>query len=72
MHPHFLTKTVAEIAHPLSITFRKSLKSKLVLAEWKKGRITAPFKKGSKKVANNYRPVSLISAVCKCLEKLVR
>ena len=36
-----------------------------------KRKITALFKKGSKKVAHNYRPVSLTSIVCKCSEKIV-
>ena len=35
-------------------------------------KITALFKKGSKKMASNYRPVSLTSIVGKCLEKIVR
>ena len=34
--------------------------------------ITAIFKKGNKKVARNYRPVSLTSIVCKLMETLVR
>ena len=37
-----------------------------------KGRITTLFKKGSKRLASNYRPVSLTPIVCKCIEKLVR
>ena len=59
MHPHFVTETAAELAHPLSIILRKSLESKTIPVEWKKGRITALFKKGNKKLASNYRPVSL-------------
>ena len=61
-----------ELAIPLNIIFNKSLESSEIPAEWKKGKITALFKKRSKKVASNYRPVSLTSIVCKCLEKIVR
>ena len=38
----------------------------------KKEGLQHSLKKGSKKVVNNYRPVSLTSIVCKCLEKIVR
>ena len=39
---------------------------------WKKGNITALFKKGDKSNPGNYRPVSLSSVICKLMEKLVR
>ena len=48
----------------LNIIFNESLESSEIPDEWKKGKITAFFKKGSKKVASNYRPVSLTSIVC--------
>ena len=72
MHSLFVQDTSAEIAYSLSIIFRKSLESKSVPVEWEKGRITAFFKKESKKLASNYRPVSLTLVVCTCLAKLVR
>ena len=71
IHPYFLKETANELAIPLNIIFNKSLESSEIPDEWKKGKITALFKKGSKKVASNYRPVSLTSIVCKCLEKIV-
>ena len=37
-----------------------------------KGRISAIFQKGSRKKAGNYRPVSLTSIVCKCMEHCIR
>ena len=72
IHPYFLKETANELAIPLNIIFNKSLESSEIPDEWKKGKITALFKKGSKKVASNYRPVSLTSIVYKCLEKIVR
>ena len=72
IHPYFLKETANELASPLNIIFNKSLESSELPDEWKKGKITALFKKGSKKVASDYRPVSLTSIVCKCLEKIVR
>ena len=40
--------------------------------EWRQGKIIALFKKGDKKLASNYRPVSLTCILCKVLESLVR
>ena len=40
--------------------------------EWREGCITALFKKGSRKMASNYRPVSLTCILCKVLESFVR
>ena len=41
-------------------------------SEWKEGRISAIYKKGSLKKAGNYRPISLTSIVCKTMEHCVR
>ena len=35
-------------------------------------RVSAILKKGNKKLASNYRPVSITSVLCQILEKLVR
>ena len=40
--------------------------------EWKIGHIFPIFKKGKKQIAENYRPISLTSVLCKIMEKLVR
>ena len=41
-------------------------------SEWKEGRISAIFKKGSRKKAGNYRPISLNSIVSKTMGHCVR
>ena len=40
--------------------------------EWQEANVTSLFKKESKLVRSNYRPVSLTSVVCKILESIVR
>ncbi|MEW8545715.1 MAG: reverse transcriptase family protein, partial [Candidatus Thiodiazotropha sp.] len=72
LHPKLLYELSNVICEPLSIIFNKSFESGLLPDEWKKGQITALFKKGDKKEPANYRPVSLTSVVCKIFEKLIR
>ena len=52
--------------------FNLNLQSSKMPEEWKLGEISAMFKKCNRRSPMNYRPVSLISIVCKLLESLVR
>ena len=52
--------------------FTKSLDSGFLPNDWKIGRITPIFKKGSKVKVNNYRPVCLTSVIIKLLESIVK
>ena len=72
LHPMFLKELHHELATPLTIIFKQSLSNKKIPSEWKKARISAIHKKGSKSQANNYRPVSLTSIACKTMEKIIR
>ena len=40
--------------------------------KWKDAKISAIYKKGNKKLACNYHPISLTSVVCKCMDKIIR
>ena len=52
--------------------FNLSLKEEVVPVEWKKANIIPLLKKGSRNKSDNYRPVSLISVICKLLERLIK
>ena len=60
------------IAVPVHILFKNSLQTGSIPKIWKTANITAIYKKGDKKFAGNYRPVSLTCIICKLLEKIVR
>ena len=72
IHPKVLNELADVIDVPLCIIFNSSFESGTVPEAWKVGQISALFKKGDKKSASNYRPVSLTSVICKTMEKLVR
>jgi hypothetical protein len=72
IHPRVLTEVSMSLCTPLARIFETSIKTGLLPEDWKCANITAIFKKGNKKVAGNYKPVSLTSIVCKLMETLVR
>ena len=72
IHPRILKELSNTISIPLSIILQASIDSGELPEDWKCANITALFKKGNKKVAGNYRPVSLTSIICKLMETLAR
>ena len=67
-----LTELSENICLPLQKIFETSIKTSSIPDEWKDAKISAIYKKGNKKLACNYRPISLTSVVCKCMEKIIR
>ena len=72
MHPFLLQKLSKTLCYPLTIIFQKSVSTGKISKEWKYAKVTPLFKKGNKSVTGNYRPVSLTTVVCKCLERIIR
>ena len=60
------------LAVPLYNIFQCSIQSAKIPEDWRTANITALFKKGDKKYAGNYRPVSLTCIICKVLESIIR
>ena len=72
IHPRVLKELSDVIAAPLTILFNKSLNEGSLPLDWRIAIVTAIFKKGDRKKASNYRPISLTSQVVKILETIVR
>ena len=70
--PLLLKELSADAAPALAIIFNKSLDEGVVPEDWKEANVTPIFKKGSKSLPGNYRPVSLTAVACKLMESLIR
>ena len=67
--PARILKEVAdEIAPAMTLLFQASLVQGCIPSEWSEALVIPIFKKGERNKASNYRPVSLTSIACKCLE----
>lgn len=72
IHPRMLKELVNFIALPISILLNKTMDAGIIPRDWKRAYVSAIFKKGSKSIAENYRPISLTSLVCKLMETLIK
>jgi len=66
-----LKEAATEIAPYLHLIFNKSLLTSDLPIDWLTANISPIYKKGSRSVAANYRPVSLTSVSCKLLEHII-
>ena len=60
-----------DLDQPIHIIFNQSIQTGRTPQDWRDGNITPLFKKGSRVVPNNYRPVSLTSQAVKILERII-
>ena len=72
MHPRFLFELKDEISKPLAFIFEQTLQQGSLPIDWRNAFVSPIFKKGAKNKAENYRPISLTSIVCKIMEKIIK
>lgn len=72
IHPALLRPLARVLTPPVTELFNASLKTGKLPEDWRTATVVPIFKSGSKKQAKNYRPVSLTSVLCKCVEKIIR
>ena len=67
-----LKNCAGSLAYPLSLLYKLSYNSGIIPQEWKLANVVPVFKKGSKNLVENYRPISLTCLVMKIFEKIIR
>ena len=72
VHSRVLKETADQLCLPLAEMFNSSLRSAVVLDEWRYANVVPVYKKGDRSFPGNYRPVSLTSQVCKVMESIIR
>ena len=72
VHSRLLRELALQMAGPVTALFNSTLQHGQVPDDWKKANISPIFKKGSKNLASNYRPISLTAVLCKLMESFLR
>ena len=72
IHPKILVELREILVKPLTRLFKFSLDSGVVPKDWKQAGVTPLFQKGKKARTENYRPVSLMSLICKIMESILK
>ncbi len=70
--PRVLQELQDELAPALAVVFTKSLEEGVVPQDWLEANVTPIYKKGTKSLPGNYRPVSLTSVTCRVMESKLR
>ena len=71
IHPKALKEIAEIVAQPLTMIFKRSVSKGELPQNWLDAVISPIYKKGQKCMPENYRPVSLLSIICKILERIV-
>ena len=69
--PWMLKYTASSIYPSLTRLFNISLEQKIYPSVWKNANVTPLYNKGDASLVNNYRPISMLSAVSKVMEKAI-
>jgi hypothetical protein len=72
IYPDIVKPLAGIIDQAVCDLFNESRITGRIPCDWKSATVVAIYKGGQRSKASNYRPVSLTSVLCKCLERLVR
>jgi hypothetical protein len=71
INPRLLKEAASIIKHPLCKLFNLSLRVASYPIQWKRANIMPVFKNNKQNNVKNYRPISLLSVISKCMERCV-
>lgn len=69
--PFFFKQCAESLYKPVTIIFNRSIREGNFPHVWKQAHIVPLHKKGSKSHIENYRPISILNVLSKCLEKII-
>ena len=72
IHPKILKEGKDGLIQPLKLIYNLSLKEGKLPQTWKQGTITALHKGEDRHTAENYRPVTITSILCRMLERMLK
>ena len=72
IHPRLLIELVDILSGSITLLLNKTLQEGEIPADWKSAYISPIYKKGAKNRAENYRPISLTSIICKIMESFIK
>ena len=72
LHAKLLIELVDELCEPLAVLFNETMRRGKIPADWKLAFISSIYKKGARSHAENYRPISLTSIICKVMESWLK
>ena len=72
IHPQILIELVDLVSKPLALLLNKTMDEGCIPQDWKMVYVSPIFKKGARNKAENYRPISLTSIMCKLMESFVK
>ena len=71
LHPMLLYSCASQLSYPIFKIYKLSLTECNLPSSWKSSVVVPIYKKGSRYNPLNYRPISLTSVACKCLERII-
>ena len=72
IHPRMLIELSSNISKSIAFLFNKTIEYGKIPNDRKKANVSPIFKKGARNRAENYRPISLTSVVCKLMERFIK